>query len=65
MEASVNGVLGGYGNVNEADIMGSEAFLNILLSERFSKASAATSQRHLVALGTLSLSLYTHTHTNV
>ncbi|PON49930.1 Alpha-N-methyltransferase NTM [Trema orientale] len=57
VEASVDGVLGGYGHVNDADIKGSEAFLNILLSERFPKASAATSQRHLVALGTLSLFL--------
>ncbi|KAM6567651.1 hypothetical protein CsatA_026779 [Cannabis sativa] len=51
VEASVNGVLGGYGHVNDADIMGSEAFLNSLFSERFSIASsAATNQRHLVAL---------------
>lgn len=58
MEASANGVLGGYGHVNEPDIMGSEAFLNTLLSERF--PDAANGQRHLVVLGTqnsLSLSL--------
>ncbi|XP_030971440.1 alpha N-terminal protein methyltransferase 1 isoform X1 [Quercus lobata] len=35
VEASVNGVLGGYAQVNEPDIEGSEAFLNTLLSERF------------------------------
>lgn len=48
VEASANGVLGGYGHVNEPDIMGSEAFLNTLLSERF--PDAANSQRHLVVL---------------
>lgn len=53
----MDGVLGGYGHVNEADIQGSEAFLSILLSERFSNAGTDS---HLVALGTnfLSLSVY-------
>jgi protein N-terminal methyltransferase len=54
VEASVDGVLGGYGHVNEADIQGSEAFLNTLLSERFPNAGTDS---HLVALGTNSLSL--------
>lgn len=35
VEASVDGVLGGYGHVNDADIKESEAFLNTLLAERF------------------------------
>ncbi|KAI4368051.1 hypothetical protein MLD38_016659 [Melastoma candidum] len=35
VEASVDGVLGGYGHVNDADIKGSEAFLKQLLAERF------------------------------
>ncbi|XWS17974.1 hypothetical protein CRYUN_Cryun32bG0002500 [Craigia yunnanensis] len=35
VEASVDGVLGGFGQVNDADIKGSEAFLNTLLHERF------------------------------
>ena len=53
VEASVNGVLGGYAQVNEPDIEGSEAFLNTLLSERFPNSD------HFAALGisTLSLSL--------
>ena len=46
MEASVDGVLGGYGHVNDADITGSEAFLNTLFSERFLVASAAANQRY-------------------
>lgn len=54
VEASVDGVLGGYGHVNEADIKCSEPFLKALLAERF---SGANKDRHLVALGTLSLSL--------
>ncbi|XP_059440274.1 alpha N-terminal protein methyltransferase 1 [Corylus avellana] len=45
--ASVDGVLGGYGHMNEADIRGSEAFLNTLLSERFPNAGTDS---HLVAL---------------
>ncbi|KAM1213084.1 hypothetical protein PS2_004544 [Malus domestica] len=48
VEASTNGVLGGYAQVNEPDIMGSEAFLKQLLSERF--PDAANGQRHLVVL---------------
>ncbi|KAF8412772.1 hypothetical protein HHK36_000742 [Tetracentron sinense] len=47
VEASLDGVLGGYGHVNDADVKGSEAFLKILLSDRFPDAS---SNRHLVAL---------------
>ncbi|KAL5549512.1 hypothetical protein UlMin_004743 [Ulmus minor] len=49
VEASVDGVLGGYGHVNKVDITDSEAFLNLLLSERFPNVSA-TNPRHLVAL---------------
>ena len=51
VEASVDGVLGGYGHVNEADVKGSAAFLNTLLPNRF-----GTERRHLVALGSLSRS---------
>ncbi|XVE89429.1 hypothetical protein DITRI_Ditri19aG0200900 [Diplodiscus trichospermus] len=47
VEASVDGVLGGFGQVNDADIKGSEAFLNTLLHERF--AGGGRNQR-LVAL---------------
>lgn len=54
VEASTNGVLGGYAQVNEPDIMGSEAFLKQLLSERF--PDSANGQRHLVVLGTQNLS---------
>ncbi|KAE9603266.1 hypothetical protein Lal_00008300 [Lupinus albus] len=36
VDASVDGVLGGFANVNEPDISCSEDFLKILLSERFS-----------------------------
>lgn len=55
VEASVDGVLGGFGQVNDADIKGSEAFLNTLLQERFGGRGR---NQHLVALGTsLSLSL--------
>lgn len=42
----MDGVLGGYGCVNEADVRGSEVFLNSLLAERFGAEA-----RHLVALG--------------
>lgn len=62
VEASVDGVLGGYGHVNEADVKGSEAFLKTLLGERFFDGGKS---RHLVALGTISFSshkTYTHTH---
>lgn len=52
VEASVDGVLGGYGHVNEADVHGSEAFLKTLLSERYLNAGT---DGHLVALGALSL----------
>ena len=60
VEASVNGVLGGYAQVNEPDIEGSEAFLNTLLSERFPNSD------HFAALGisTLSLSLSVSVWTN-
>ncbi|KAF5729277.1 putative Protein C9orf32 [Tripterygium wilfordii] len=47
VEASVEGVLGGFGQVNDADINGSEAFLNTLLAERFVDGGKS---RHLVAL---------------
>ncbi|KAK3188779.1 hypothetical protein Dsin_028340 [Dipteronia sinensis] len=47
VEASVDGVLGGFGTVNEADINGSEAFLQTLLSDRFPNAGK---NQHLVAL---------------
>lgn len=50
VEASVDGVLGGYGQVNDADVKGSEAFLQTLLSELFVDGGIG---RHLVALGTL------------
>ncbi|KAL2494015.1 methyltransferase [Forsythia ovata] len=47
VEATVDGVLGGYGHVNEPDIKGSEEFLNSLLAERFLDAGRGG---HLVAL---------------
>lgn len=50
VEASVDGVLGGYGQVNDADIRDSEAFLNFLLPQRFHDSA---NKRHLVALGIL------------
>ena len=50
VEASVDGVLGGYGHVNEADIKDSEAFLNSLLVDCFPDAGR---NQHLVALGNL------------
>lgn len=46
VDASVDGVLGGYGNVNDADVKGSEAFLQPLLAVRFGGGNP-----HLVALG--------------
>lgn len=49
VEATMDGVLGGYGHVNDVDIKASEAFLNTLLAERFPDAGRG---RHLVALGT-------------
>ncbi|KAJ4746306.1 Alpha N-terminal protein methyltransferase 1 [Rhynchospora pubera] len=45
VEASVEGVLGGYGCVNDTDVKESEAFLKMLLPLRFGKE-----KRHLVAL---------------
>ncbi|XP_008439522.1 alpha N-terminal protein methyltransferase 1 isoform X2 [Cucumis melo] len=47
VEASVDGVLGGYGHVNDADILGSEVFLKSILGERLSFAGK---DRPLVAL---------------
>ncbi|KAL6561894.1 hypothetical protein OROGR_002901 [Orobanche gracilis] len=47
VEATLDGVLGGYGHVNKPDIDGSEAFLNSLLAERYPDAGR---QRRLVAL---------------
>ncbi|KAJ0252620.1 Alpha N-terminal protein methyltransferase 1 [Hirschfeldia incana] len=49
VEASVDGVLGGYGHVNDADITGSEVFLKTLIQERLLVNGAGTNQ-HLVAL---------------
>lgn len=45
VEASVEGVLGGYGCVNDSDVKGSEAFLKTLLPVRF-----GNERRHLIAL---------------
>ncbi|GFP95923.1 alpha n-terminal protein methyltransferase 1 [Phtheirospermum japonicum] len=47
VEATVDGVLGGYGHVNKPDIEGSEAFLKSILAEKFPDAGKG---RHLVAL---------------
>ncbi|XP_010537339.2 PREDICTED: alpha N-terminal protein methyltransferase 1 [Tarenaya hassleriana] len=47
VEASVDGVLGGYGHVNDADIVGSEVFLKTLLRERLADGGM---NRYLVAL---------------
>ncbi|KAF7119385.1 hypothetical protein RHSIM_Rhsim13G0125000 [Rhododendron simsii] len=47
VDASVDGVLGGYGHVNEPDIKSSEAFLNTLLDDRFPSGEG---NWHLVAL---------------
>ncbi|XP_071717071.1 alpha N-terminal protein methyltransferase 1 [Rutidosis leptorrhynchoides] len=47
VEASMDGVLGGYGHVNEPDINSSEAFLSTLLNEFFPNAGR---NQHLVAL---------------
>ncbi|KAL6341146.1 hypothetical protein AAG906_032262 [Vitis piasezkii] len=35
MEASMNGVLGGYGHVNDVDVKGNEVFLKTLFFERY------------------------------
>ncbi|CAA0832266.1 methyltransferases [Striga hermonthica] len=48
VEPTVNGVLGGYENVNKPDIEGSEGFLKSLLDEMFS--GAGNGSRPLVAL---------------
>lgn len=45
VEASVDGVLGGYGHVNDIDVKGSDAFLKTLLPARF-----GAERRNLVAL---------------
>ncbi|KAF8024823.1 hypothetical protein BT93_F1858 [Corymbia citriodora subsp. variegata] len=47
VEATTNGVLGGYAHVNDADIKGSEAFLKMLLAECFPGGGR---DRDLVAL---------------
>ncbi|XP_057503561.1 alpha N-terminal protein methyltransferase 1 isoform X2 [Actinidia eriantha] len=47
VEASEDGVLGGYGHVNDPDIKSSEAFLNTLLSDQFTDEKR---NRHLVVL---------------
>ncbi|KAL5731533.1 protein N-terminal methyltransferase [Ranunculus cassubicifolius] len=49
IEASVDGVLGGYGHVDEVDIKGSEAFLKSFLNERF-ELNPNNGGRKLVAL---------------
>lgn len=48
VEATVDGVLGGYGHVNKPDIESSEAFLNSILAEQFPDAGRG---RRLVTLG--------------
>lgn len=50
MEASVDGVLGGYGHVNDVDVKGSDAFLKTLLPARF-----GVERRNLVALGSITV----------
>ncbi|KAK3034385.1 hypothetical protein RJ639_033989 [Escallonia herrerae] len=55
VEASVDGVLGGYGHVSEADIKSSEAFLNTLLADYFPDAAT---NRHLVALDELARNIH-------
>lgn len=52
VEATVDGVLGGYAHVSHADIKASEAFLRALLSERFPNVGR---DRQLVALGMVDL----------
>ncbi|KAL9251399.1 Alpha N-terminal protein methyltransferase 1-like protein [Drosera capensis] len=47
VEASVDGVLGGYGHISDADIKGSEAFLKCVLNDVCVDGGA---KRHLVAL---------------
>ncbi|XP_021845343.1 alpha N-terminal protein methyltransferase 1 isoform X2 [Spinacia oleracea] len=47
VDASVDGVLGGYGHITDADIKGSEVFLNSLLSDPLLDKGRS---RHLVAL---------------
>lgn len=66
MDATVDGVLGGYGHVNDADVAASDAFLTSILAERFpaqrDAPTAARPSRHLVALGSfccLFLCIYT------
>lgn len=53
IDATVDGVLGGYGHVNEVDIKGSEGFLKLLFSERLGGQSP-----NLVALGKLIFSSF-------
>ncbi|XP_075480383.1 alpha N-terminal protein methyltransferase 1 [Primulina tabacum] len=47
VEATMDGVMGGYANINEADIVASEAFLKTILSEKFPHGSRGL---NLVAL---------------
>ncbi|KAJ4848294.1 hypothetical protein Tsubulata_049286 [Turnera subulata] len=47
VEATVDGVLGGYGLVNDADVKGSESFLQTLFSDIFLDGGIG---RHIVAL---------------
>lgn len=51
VEATIDGVLGGYADVNDADIAASHAFLNSIFSERFpTLRDVSRPSSHLVAL---------------
>lgn len=51
VEATIDGVLGGYADVNDADIAASHAFLNSILAERFpTQRDVSRPSSHLVAL---------------
>ncbi|CAH9077102.1 unnamed protein product [Cuscuta epithymum] len=51
VEATVDGVLGGYGNVNDADVAASNEFLTTILAERFpAQRDAASPASRIVAL---------------
>lgn len=53
VEASVDGVLGGYGNVNDRDVIDSKAFLAEIFKEYPQSKSS-----NLVALGEFSTHMY-------
>ena len=55
VEASDDGVLGGFAQVNEPDIIASEGFLNTLLKEFFPNSGK---NQHLVALGQFSYNFF-------